>query len=102
MDVDFSTVNLQYLLRARDCAREDTQRSAALLQVPPELVQLLAESEPELFAAFPRIAEPLLAPKGEPWWWKRLFEAVRSGRQGELEAVLEHMVTQRLSRELSR
>jgi hypothetical protein len=99
MDVDFSTVNLQYLLRARDCAREDLQRSAVVLGITPALAQLLAQSEPELFGAFPKIQVPLVMLQGAPWWWTRLFEAIRSGRTDELEAVLEHLAVSRLSQE---
>ena len=99
MDVDFSSVNLQYLLRARDCAREDLPRSEVLLGIAPELARLLAESEPELFGAFPKIQTPLLTPKGTPLWWTRLFEVIRSGRTGELDTILAHLAQVGLSRE---
>ncbi len=37
-DIDFSRVNLQYLICARDLARVDPERTTVLLGVPDDLV----------------------------------------------------------------
>jgi hypothetical protein len=88
-DVDFSRVNLHYLICARDLARASSARAAVLLGVPDALVQLLAEMDAEALAAVTRIKAPLLIPRQEPWWWERLFAALRANRQDELQSVLE-------------
>jgi hypothetical protein len=50
-DIDFSRVNLQYLICARDLARVDLERTTVLLGVPDDLVQLLAELDAAVLGA---------------------------------------------------
>ncbi len=88
-EIDFSGANLQYLICARDLAREYPQRAAVLLGVPDALGQRLAQLGAEELAAVARIKAPLLIPRQEPWWWERLFAAMQAGRADELQAVLE-------------
>lgn len=88
-DVDFSHVNLQYLICARDLAREFPERAALLLGVPEALGKLLAQLSAEELAAVTRIKAPLLIPRQEPWWWDRLFTAIHADRTDELQAVLD-------------
>jgi hypothetical protein len=88
-DVDFSRVNLQYLIRARDLARESPERAAVLLGIPDPLGQRLAGLRAEALAAVTDIKAPLLRLHQEPWWWDRLFTAIESGRTDELQVVLE-------------
>lgn len=88
--MDFSKVNLEYLIQARDLAREDAEVTAVLLGMPRQLAHVLADVAPEELAQIIVIKSPLLVPRQEPWWWQRLFKAVREGRPDELEAVLEH------------
>lgn len=90
MEMNFSRVNLEYLIQARDLAREDTQAMAVLLGMPRQLACVLAEVAPEELAQVIAIKAPLLVPRQEPWWWQRLFKAVREGRPDEVEAVIEH------------
>lgn len=90
MEMDFSRVNLEYLIQARDLAREDAEVMAVLLGVPRKLAHVLAEVTPEELTQIIAIKPPLLVPRQEPWWWQRLFKAVRAGRPDELEAVIEH------------
>lgn len=66
-EIDFSGANLQYLICARDLAREYPQRAAVLLGVPDALGQLLAQLGAEELAAVARIRAPLLIPRQEPW-----------------------------------
>ena len=42
-DIDFSRVNLQYLICARDLVRDYPERAAVLLGAPDDIVQLLAD-----------------------------------------------------------
>ncbi len=87
--VDFSRVNLHYLICARDLARASPARAAVLLGVPEDLGQLLAELDAEALAAVTEIKAPLLILRQEPWWWKRLFTALRADRPDEVQSVLE-------------
>jgi len=87
--IDFSRVNLQYLICARDLARTSPARAAVLLGAPADLVQGLAELDPEALVAVTQIQAPLLVLRQEPWWWKRLFAALRADRPEELQSVLE-------------
>ena len=87
--VDFSRVNLHYLICARDLARTSPARAAVLLGVADALVQLLAQLKPETLVAVTEIKAPLLVLRQEPWWWKRLFAALRADRPAELQTILE-------------
>lgn len=91
MDMDFSNLNLQYLLQARDHLREDPDRIATVLGMEPALARLLAETTAEELVLIPRTRMPLLAPRPELWWWSRLFRAVREERPQEVKAVMEHL-----------
>ena len=88
-EIDFSRANLQYLICARDLARDDPKRAAVLLGAPDALVQLLAELDPAALVAVTEVKAPLLVLRQEPWWWDRLFTALQAGRPDELRAVLE-------------
>jgi hypothetical protein len=88
-DIDFSRVNLQYLICARDLARAYPERAALLLGVPDALSKSLAELGAEDLAAVTQIKAPLLILRQEPWWWNRLFTALRSDQPEELQAVLD-------------
>jgi hypothetical protein len=88
-DINFSRVNLQYLICARDLARAYPERAALLLGVPDALSNSLAELSAEDLAAVTQIKTPLLILRQEPWWWNRLFTALRADRPEELQAVLD-------------
>lgn len=90
MDIDFARVNLEYLMHARDLARQDIGMTATLLSIPPELARLFAESTPEELVQIVEIKVPLLLPRQESWWWERLFKALRDHRTDELQAIIEH------------
>ncbi len=90
MEIDFSSVNLQYLLQVRDLARENPQRVSVLFNMPDELVHLLAELPPGDLAAISQFRMPLVAPRQKPWWWSRLFKAIHARQPEEIRAVLEH------------
>ena len=88
-DIDFSRVNLQYLICARDLARDYPERAAVLLGVPDALGQLLARLSTDELMAVIEVKAPLLIPRQEPWWWHRLFTALQAGRPDEIRAVLD-------------
>ena len=88
-DIDFSRVNLQYLISARDLARRFPERASLVLGVSDDLTQLLAGLDPAALVTVIEIKAPLLVLRQEPWWWKRLFAALRDGRPDELGTVLE-------------
>ena len=88
-DIDFSRANLQYLICARDLARDYPERAAVLLGATEALVQLLAELDPAALVAVTEVKAPLLVLRQEPWWWERLFTALQAGGPDELRAVLE-------------
>ena len=46
MDWDFSKVNAEYLIQARDLARSNPRAAAMLLGLSDDLVQLLSEISP--------------------------------------------------------
>ena len=91
MRIDFSTLNLHYLVQARDLARQNPEEVAVLLNMPVQLAQHLAALTPEQLARLPRIKPPLLIPRQESWWWERLFKALQEGEPEEISAVVEHL-----------
>lgn len=90
MNIDFSNINLQYLIQARELAREDPEQVTVLLGISRHLAELLAEVSPEALARIPRIKTPLLIPRQEMWWWSRLLSAVNEDEHDQIETVLEH------------
>ena len=90
-DIDFSRVNLQYLICARDLAREFPERAALLLGAPEDLLRRLAALDAAALGAVTEVRAPLLILRQEPWWWHRLFTALQAGRPDEIRAVLEQV-----------
>ena len=90
MMMDFSQINLKYLIHARDLARQDPRRAGVLLELPEDQVELLCSLTPDQLARFALIRSPLLIPRGERWWWSRLLAAAGDGCQAEIDAILEH------------
>ncbi len=91
MDFDFSSVNLQYLLRARDIAREDPERAVVLLDLSKDFADLIAGMTPEELTPIIQIKLPLLLPRQETWWWMRLLKALQEGSPDEIRAVIDHL-----------
>ena len=90
VDIEFSTLNLQYLLQARELARVQPTVAASILGLPQELVTLFAGLNADQLAGIAKVKTPLLVARGDPWWWSRLLTALRDSRVDEIEAVLEH------------
>jgi len=90
MDIDFSKLNLQYLVRARDLAQVDPELAASLLGVSTEVVSLLGRTSPEHLSALAAIRVPLIVPRGERWWWVRLLEVIAEDDPDQLQSVLDH------------
>ena len=90
MEVDFSSINLQYLLQVRDIAQQHPELASAVLGLPMELTDLFVHAPDECLVEVTKIKTPLLVAKGDAWWWSRLFNALNECRQDEIKAVLEH------------
>ena len=88
MKIDFSSVNLQYLIHVRDIAREDPEVAAPLLGMSPDLARLLAQAPTEHLTKIAQVKVPLVAARGDAVWWSRLFKALVDENPGEVEAVL--------------
>jgi hypothetical protein len=88
MKIDFSSVNLAYLIHVRDIAREDPDVAAPLLGMSPELASLLAQVPSEYLTKIAEIKVPLVAARGDAVWWYRLFKALIEENPEEVESVL--------------
>ena len=88
MKIDFSTINLQYLIQFRDLAREDPDLAASLMGMSPELAELLSEVSGDYLARIASVRVPLLTTRGDWVWWYRLFTALADENADEIEAVL--------------
>ncbi|MBT2988843.1 MAG: flagellar transcriptional regulator FlhD [Candidatus Thiodiazotropha sp. (ex Ctena orbiculata)] len=87
--VDFSNINLEYLIHIRDIAREDPAVAAPLLGMSPELATLLAQAPSEYLAKISEVKVPLMAARGDAIWWYRLFKALVEENREEVEVVLQ-------------
>ncbi len=87
---DFSHLNLEYLIQARDLARHSPRAGAVMLGIPTELAAQLAKVTPEGLALVTQFKPPLVAPRLTDWWWERLLRALTTGDRGELQVILEH------------
>ena len=90
MNIDFSKVNLQYLIQRRDLTKQDPQLAAVLLGIPDEMACMLPELFPHQLAQITQIKPLRLIPRQEAWWWSRLFTALGEGRPDEIESVIKH------------
>ena len=90
LDTDFSSINYQYLLKARDVAKQDPDLAVALLGIPRELAEPLAKTSASALTSLIQIKEPLLMLRSDLWWWERLFKALNDGRQEEIDVIIEH------------
>ena len=88
MKIDFSNINLQYLIQFRDVAREDLDLAASLMGISPELAELLSQVPSDYLARVASVKIPLLAARGDAVWWYRLFTALADENTDEVEAVL--------------
>jgi hypothetical protein len=89
-EFNFSDINLQYLLRARDLAMQDSEVVATLLGLSVELAHTLTQTTPQELTQLTRIKTPLVVPRQDAWWWARLLNAIRDGQPGEIDAIVEH------------
>ena len=89
-DTDFSGINYQFLLKARDIAKQDPELVVPLLGLPKELAEPLANTSASALTSIIQIKDPLLTLRAEPWWWQRFLLALNDGRQEEINAILEH------------
>jgi hypothetical protein len=91
MEIDFSSLNLQYLIQVREIAKKSPELAVAILGLPIELVNLLASLTAEGLAKIARIKAPLLTLRGShSGWWSRLFTALKEQRAGEVDVIMEH------------
>lgn len=89
--MDFSSLNLQYLVQARDLAKQDRLLAATLLNFPDEMTGMLADLSPQSLSQIANIKIPLLLPHQEIWWWSRLLTSLERGRIDEVVAVSNHL-----------
>ena len=88
MKIDFSNINLQYLIQFRDVAQEDPDLAATLMGMSPELAELLSQVPGDYLARTSSVKVPLLTARGDAVWWYRLFTALADENTDEVEAVL--------------
>ena len=89
MKMDFSHMNLEYLIQARDLSKQDPALAAVLLDIPDEMACMLPDLSAQELTQIIQIKPPLLIPRQEAWWWSRLFTALRDGRPEEIETIVE-------------
>lgn len=89
MTMDFSQVNFEYLVQARDLAREDAPLTATLLDVPLEVTTRLASTKPSDLLHMSQIRAPLLVPRQRKWWWIRFLQAISDGNGTEISTVVD-------------
>ena len=89
MNGDFSQLNLEYLIQARDLAIANQRQAGAILGIPDALAGLLPELTPKMLASLTRIPQPLIMPRRDLWWWSRLLVALQDGQSAEIETVMD-------------
>jgi len=89
-DLDFSRINFEYLLQARNVAKQHPEMAASLLGIPPETIRLLAKTPPDVLGQIHQIRAPLLTPRQGARWWQHLFLAMNRNEPEEIECVLKH------------
>ncbi len=87
MKMDFSQVNLQYLVQARITAKRGPQLAAVLPGIHDGMTCMLFNLSVQELTRIIQIKTPLLIPRQEAWWWSRLLTCHRNGRRYEIEAM---------------
>ena len=87
-DMDFSRINLQYFVLARDLATRNPALTGTLLGLSDEMAKVLTRVTPEALSHISKVQAPLLEPRSAPWLWERLFIALAEGRESEIDVVL--------------
>ena len=90
MEWDFSRVNTEYLIQARDLTRSNPRMGAILLGVPDDLSQLLSNVSAHELSLMTRFVAPLITPRHSVWWWQRLLHALQEGDTEELRVIMDH------------
>ena len=88
MNVDFSGLNLQYLIQARDLARQDPHLASVLLGIPSEMAGMVGNLSPQTLAQITQIKIPLITPQQETGWWLRLLTALKDEDRKEIGAII--------------
>ncbi len=88
MNVDFSSLNLQYLIQARDLARADPHLASVLLGIPTEMAGMVGNLSPQTLAQIAQIKIPLITPQRETGWWLRLLTALKDEDRKEIGAII--------------
>ena len=94
MIFDFSALNLEYLIQARDLAMTDPELVAVMFGIDIEITRLLGQMTPKELALISLIRQPLVIPRQEPWWWSRLFNALRAGSPEEIAAAVVYLASE--------
>jgi hypothetical protein len=89
VSTDFSRLNLEYLIQARDLVIVNPHRAAVVLGTTDAMTTILADLSPRLLAGIARINHPLLTPHRDVLWWSRLLAALQDGQSAEIDTVLE-------------
>ncbi len=89
MNSDFSHLNLEYLVQARELAIANQRQAGAILGIPDALARLLPDLTPKMLASLTRIPHPLITPRRDVWWWSRLLIALQDGHCAEIETVID-------------
>ena len=84
---DFSTFNFEYFLKVRDLALQDAETATVYLGVSHEFSRLITLLDTSTLVELSRIKQPLVIPHREPWWWERLFLALKNGRPDRKSVV---------------
>lgn len=90
MNVDFSTINLQYLLKTHRIAQGHPELASSVLGLPIDLIHTFSHITDESLAEIAQVKTPLLVTRGDSWLWSRLFNAMKDYRQEEIKDILEH------------
>lgn len=89
-ELDFSSLNLAYLIQAREIARHHPQAAATLLGISETLAIALAGVPPAGLVLIKNHRAPLVRPRHPQWWWDRLLQTLVEANAHELPTLLDH------------
>ena len=89
MNGDFSQLNLEYLIQARDLVVSDRPQAGVVLGIPDAMTGILYELTPQLLTGITQIPHPLITLRRDAQWWSRLLVALKDGHPAEIATVIE-------------
>ena len=86
--MDFSRINLQYLITLRALAQTEPELAAATAGLPIDVVRLVGQLSLEQLVGLAVRKTPIVRVRGDVTWWTDLLDAAHDGEPDGLTTLM--------------